>query len=596
MNSFQEKVSFIWGLADLLRGDYKQSNYGKVILPFTVLRRFDGIPISTGLNFADLAQHPDQLPRYLSGLPPELRDIFDHFHFAGEIGALQRCGLLSLLMNRFAEIDLRPESVSNHEMGYIFEELIRKFSEQSNETAGEHFTPREVIRLMVQLVLGNDAPHGKTLYDPACGTGGMLSTAEDYLRERSPAAQVEVYGQELNPESYAICKADALLRGHDARQIALGNSFVNDAFATHTFDYMLSNPPFGVEWKKVERQIRDEHIRLGFAGRFGAGLPRITDGSLLFLQHMLSKMKPEGTRMAVVFNGSPLFTGDAGSGESEIRRWIFENDWLEAVIALPDKLFYNTGLATYIWVLTNKKTPGRKGKVQLIDATSFGQRMRRSLGAKRNEIPAAHIESICELHLNGCDGPHSKVLNNADFGYRRIVIERPLRLRFQVTPVCIRAAQEKLGPAVAALLSRMDPHTVYRDQAGFDRALATVFERAGTKFGRSLARRIREVFAEQDDQAEIYRDVKGHPLADAELRDHDDVPLDEDVFSWFEREVLPHAPDAWIGGIEKQAGYAIPFTRYFFQPEPVRALPEIEREIQQLERETQLLLQQLGSA
>jgi len=596
VNSFQEKVSFIWGLADLLRGDYKQSDYGKVILPFTVLRRFDAIPNSAGLTFAALAQCPDQLPRYLSGLPPDIRDIFDHFRFAGEIATLQRCGLLSLLISRFCEIDLRAEFVSNHEMGYIFEELIRKFSEQSNETAGEHFTPREVIRLMVELVLGNDSPDGKTLYDPACGTGGMLSTAEEYVRERSPAGHLEIYGQELNPESYAICKADALLRGHDARQIALGNSFLNDAFASRTFDYMLSNPPFGVEWKKAERHIREEHESLGFSGRFGAGLPRITDGSLLFLQHMLSKMKPGGTRMAVVFNGSPLFTGDAGSGESEIRRWIFENDWLEAVIALPDKLFYNTGLATYIWVLTNNKTPARKGRVQLIDATGFGQRMRRSLGAKRNEIPAAHIESICETHHKCSDGPYSKVLNNADFGYRRIVIERPLRLRFQVTPVRIRAAQEKLDPVVAAVLSQMDPQTVYRDQAGFDGALASAFERAGIKFGRSLARRIREAFAEQDDQAEIYRDAKGRPLADAELRDHEAVPLDEDISRWFEREVSPHAPDAWIGGIEKQAGYTISFTRYFFQPEPVRSLPEIEREIQQLERETQSLFQQFGTA
>ncbi|MCU1275311.1 MAG: methyltransferase, partial [Bryobacterales bacterium] len=545
MNSFQEKVSFVWGLADLLRGDYKQSDYGKVILPFTVLRRFDAIPNSTGLNFADLARRPDQLQRYLSGLPPKIRDIFDHFRFAGEISTLQRSGLLSLLINRFCEIDLRPESVSNHEMGYIFEELIRKFSEQSNETAGEHFTPREVIRLMVQLVLGNDSPHGKTLYDPACGTGGMLSTAEEYVRERGPAAHLEVYGQELNAESYAICKADALLRGHDAGQIAFGNSFLNDAFASRTFDYMLSNPPFGVEWKKAERQIRDEHERLGFAGRFGAGLPRITDGSLLFLQHMLSKMKPGGTRMAVVFNGSPLFIGDAGSGESEIRRWIFENDWLEAVIALPDKLFYNTGLATYIWVLTNHKTPGRKGRVQLIDATGFSQRMRRSLGAKRNEIPAAQIESICEMHRNCSDGPQSKMLDNADFGYRRIVIERPLRLRFQVTPLRIRAAQQKLGPAVTGLLSQMDSQTIYRDQAAFDRVLASAFERAAIKLGRTLARRIREAFAEQDDEAEIYRDARGHPLADAELRDHEDVPLDEDVSTWFEREVLPHAPDAW---------------------------------------------------
>ena len=319
-------------------------------------------------------------------------------------------------------------------MGYIFEELIRKFSEQSNETAGEHFTPREVIHLMVRLLLGEDSGDGKTLYDPACGTGGMLSIADEFVHRRNPAARLQSYGQELNPESYAIAKADALLRGQEARNIALGNSFTNDAFAGQRFDYMLSNPPFGVEWKKVERQIRDESQRLGFAGRFGAGLPRVNDGSLLFLQHMLSKMKPEGSRIAVVFNGSPLFAGNAGSGESEIRRWIFENDWLEAVIALPDQLFYNTGLATYIWLLTNSKTAERKGKVQLINAVSFAEKMRRSLGAKRNQIPPVRMDQICAIHREFQDGPHSRILRNQEFGFRRITVERPLRLSFQAKP------------------------------------------------------------------------------------------------------------------------------------------------------------------
>ena len=290
MNRFSEKVSFIWSLADLLRGDYKQTEYGNVILPFTVLRRLGG-------TADDLA-----------ALPPEIRDIFGCFGFVAQIERLKRVGLLGLLLDRFREIDLSPQSVSNHEMGYIFEELIRKFSEQSNETAGEHFTPREVIRLMVELVFGDDSGADRTLYDPACGTGGMLSAAEEYLSERNPAARLEVYGQEMNPESYAICKADALVRGHGARQIALGNSFSNDAFAGRFFDYMLSNPPFGVEWRKSERAIREEHERQGFAGRFGAGLPRINDGSLLFLQHMLSKIKPEGSRIALVFNGSPVMS------------------------------------------------------------------------------------------------------------------------------------------------------------------------------------------------------------------------------------------------------------------------------------------------
>ena len=339
MNRFQEKVSFIWSLADLLRGDYRCSEYGGVILPFTVLRRLSGQPNASGIDFSGIARNPDLLPRYLEGFSPDVRNIFECFRFAEQAARLQGAGLLSRLLGRFYEIDLQPESVSNHEMGYIFEELIRKFSEQSGETAGEHFTPREVIQLMVRLVFGEDSGDGKSLYDPACGSGGMLSAAEEHLRTEHANSRLELYGQELNPESFAICKADALLRGHDAGNIVLGNSFLDDGFAGRRFDFVLSNPPFGVEWKKAERQIRDERERQGFAGRFGAGLPRVTDGSLLFLQHMLSKMKPEGTRLAVVFNGSPLFAGDAGSGESEIRRWIFENDWLEAIVALPHQLF-----------------------------------------------------------------------------------------------------------------------------------------------------------------------------------------------------------------------------------------------------------------
>ena len=516
MHGFQEKVNFIWGLADLLRGDYKQSEYGKVILPLTVLRRLDGIPNSTGLAFHDLAKRPDRLSRYLEGLSPEVRDIFECFHFADQIVRLKRSGLLPLLIGRFCEIDLRPESVSNHQMGYIFEDLIRKFSEQSNETAGEHFTPREVIRLMVRLAFGEDAGDRKTLYDPACGTGGMLSTADEYVRERNPASRLDCYGQELNPESYAICKADALVRGHKSGNVVLGNSFTNDGFAGRRFDYMLSNPPFGVEWKKVEGQIRRERERLGFAGRFGAGLPRVTDGSLLFLQHMISKMKPEGTRIAVVFNGSPLFTGDAGSGESEIRRWIFEKDWLEAVIALPDQLFYNTGLSTYIWLLTNRKTPARKGRVQLIDAVSFAEKMPRSLGAKRNEIPSARIDEICGIHRDFGDGRHSRVLRNEDFGHRRVIIERPLRLSFQAAPERVIALRAKLAPAALEALAHLHPAVVYRDQSTFDVALAEVFERFGLKLGRTLARRIREAISQQDDSAAIYRDAKGRPLADPE--------------------------------------------------------------------------------
>ncbi len=583
MSRFQEKVNFIWSIADLLRGDYTKSEYGKVILPFTVLRRLHALPDS-----------PSDLQDRLKKLPREVREIFECFRLRETIARLHKAGLLTMVLERFGEIDLDPASVSNHEMGYIFEELIRKFSEQSNETAGEHFTPREVVRLMVRIVLQEDSGAGKGFYDPACGTGGMLAVAEEYARERCADARLTIAGQELNAESYAICRADALLRGHDASCIALGNSFTHDGFAGRRFDYMLSNPPFGVDWKKIEKQVRTEHDRLGFKGRFGAGLPRVSDGSLLFLQHMLSKMKPEGTRIAVVFSGSPLFAGDAGTGESEIRRWIFENDWLEAIVALPDQLFYNTGLATYIWLLTNRKTPTRQGKVQLINATAFAGKMSRSLGAKRREIPPDQIDQICQLHRDFRESAHSKILRNQEFGHRRITLERPLRLRFQAAPEAIRAIQGKFAPVVIDALNHLDSQTVYREQSEFDTALKGAFARAGMKFGRTLARRIREALADQDDSAAIYRDSRGRPQPDPDLRDHEDVPLETDVPVWFEREVLAHAPDAWIASAEPRIGYDIPFARFFFEPEPVRPLGEIDHEIRDLEREAQALLQQLS--
>ena len=595
MNFFPEKVNFIWSIADLLRGDYKQSEYGRVILPLTLLRRLDALPHTSGVDFAKLAARPGDLPRYLKNLSAEVREIFDCFRFREEIARLHKAGLLEPVLRRFGEIDLAPASVSNHEMGYIFEELIRKFSEQSHDTAGEHFTPREVVQLMVRLVLQDDSGAGKTLYDPACGTGGMLSVAEEYACKQGQGARLDTFSQELNPESYAICKADALLRGNDGARIVLGNSFVNDGFAGSAFDYMLSNPPFGVDWRKVEKHVRAEHQRLGFKGRFGAGLPRVSDGSLLFLQHMLSKMKPEGSRIAVVFNGSPLFTGEAGTGESEIRRWIFENDWLEAVVALPDQLFYNTGLATYVWVLTNRKAPARQGKVQLINAVTFARRMRRSLGAKRNEIPPQQIEGICALHREFREVPHSRILRNQEFGYRRVIVERPLRLSFQAAPERVRSLGSTFSPDAIAALVHMDPAASYRDQAAFYAALSDAFANAGVKLGRTLARRLGEALAQPDDAAEIYRDAKGRPLPDPELRDCEDVPLDGDVVSWFNREVLPHAPDAWLAPAAPRTSYAVPFPRFFFAPEPVRPVADIDSEIRALERETQGLLRELSA-
>jgi len=591
VNRFQERVSFIWSIADLLRGDYKQSEYGQVILPLTLLRRLDILRHPGGLAFGKL-RVPGEVTRYVARFPAQIREIFECFCFAEQLARLHKAGLLELLLQRFGEIDLRPECVSNQEMGYIFEELIRKFSEQSGETAGEHFTPREVVRLMVQLVFDDGAATGQTLYDPACGTGGMLSAAEEYATERNPSARLEIHGQELNPESYAICKADALLRGHDAGHIAPGNSFLDDAFAGRRFDYMLSNPPFGVEWKKAEKQIRQEHERLGFKGRFGAGLPRVNDGSLLFLEHMLSKMKPDGTRMAVVFNGSPLFAGEAGSGESEIRKWIIENDWLEAIIGLPDQLFYNTGLSTYIWLLTNRKSPARAGKVQLINAASFSRKMRRSLGAKRNEVAPEQIEEIVAIHRQFSESRYSKIFHNEEFGYRRITVERPLRLSFQVSPERVASAGAKFQSAV----THVNPQAIYRDQPEFEKALAAAFHRAGLKLGRTLVRKLSEAFGRQDDEAGIYRDSSGRPIADPELRDCENVPLREDAAAWFKNAVTPHAPDAWIDDARTRIGYSIPFTRHFFEPAPQRPLEEIEQEILSLEDEVRGMIRNFKTA
>ena len=467
-------AAFIWSVADLLRGDYKQSEYGKVIMPLTVIRRLDCVleptkgavldrhkkmkgridnvdPVlcqvagqqfynTSQLTFTKLLDDPNQiaanLRAYLAGFSESARDIIEKFGFDTQIEKLAKANLLYQVVGKFAEVDLHPDTVSNLEMGYLYEELIRRFSELSNETAGEHFTPREVIKLMVNLLFIEDndvlATKGtvRTLFDPACGTGGMLSVAEDYLRHLNPDARLEVFGQELNEETYAICRSDMMLKGQDASHIAVGNSFSEDGHADRTFDYCLANPPFGVEWKKVEKEIKKEHEEQGFRGRFGAGLPRINDGSFLFLQHMIAKMKPVdegGSRIAIVFNGSPLFTGAAGSGESEIRRWIIENDWLEAVVALPDNLFYNTGISTYFWIVTNRKSKERRGKVQLIDAREYFVKMRKSLGEKRKEVSDDQITQITRLYADFTECDHVKIFPNEAFGYMRITVERPLR-------------------------------------------------------------------------------------------------------------------------------------------------------------------------
>ena len=564
--------SFIWAVADLLRGDYRQSDYGKVILPFTVLRRLDCVLDSTkpavlaelaakeklGVNPApflsritgrqffnaspldlkkllgDPTHVATNLFAYIQGFSPEVRDIFEHFEFQTQIERLSKAGLLYQVTEKFCQIDLHPDKVSNADMGTVFEELIRKFAELSNETAGEHFTPREVIRLMVNLLFVEDdevlAKPGvvRTLYDPTAGTGGMLSVAGEYLHEHNPKASLAVYGQELNPESYAICKADMLIKGQDVANIVFGNTLSDDGHPTKTFDYMLSNPPFGVEWKKVEREVRKEHQDKGFAGRFGPGLPRVSDGSMLFLLHLISKMRPAtegGSRFGIVLNGSPLFTGGAGSGESEIRRYVLENDLLEAIVGLPTDMFYNTGIATYVWILSNRKPAARKGKVQLIDASGMWQKMRKSLGSKRKELSDAHIDRITRLFghfeeasdhdADGSAKPISRIFDNEAFGYHTITVERPLR--------------------------------------GDDGKVVL-----GAK-GKQ----------------------KGKPQPDSALRDTENVPLTEDVGEYFKREVLPHAPDAWIDPDKTKLGYEIPFNRHFYVFKPPRPLGEIDAELKQ---------------
>lgn len=660
-------AAFIWAVADLLRGDYKQSEYGKVILPMVVLRRLDCVlepskakvlakaerlagqsdqvldPVlrqaageqfynTSQLTMTRLLDDPpniaDNLHAYLRAFSPGAKDVLEKFDLHTQVARLDRADLLYLVVSKFCEIDLHPDAVSNLEMGYLYEELIRRFSELSNETAGEHFTPREVIRLMVNLLFIEDddllTKPGvvKTLADPACGTGGMLSVAQDHLRELNPKARLEVFGQELNAETYAICRSDMMLKGQDASHIVHGNSFTEDGL-NGPYDYLLANPPFGVEWKKVEKAVRDEHESKGYAGRFGAGLPRINDGSFLFLQHMISKMKPVeqgGSRIAIVFNGSPLFTGAAGSGESEIRRWIIENDWLEAVVALPDQLFYNTGISTYFWIVTNRKSPARRGKVQLIDARDYWQKMRKSLGEKRKELSDAHIAEITKLYGAFEESERVKILPNEAFGFLRVTVERPLRLRWEITDHTLAAirAEKKLaklhGNVLDALVSGLTAHTGLHDT---DRkTLAKVVDPILRTAGLSgpQAKAVWDALAVRDPDAPVVTKRNGDPEPDPDLRDQENVPLPEGAFvAWeadvtgrlaspeyieaveqhLKTEVHPYVPDAWIDHSKTKIGYEIPLTRNFYKYVPPRPLAEIDAEIKQLEAEIQELLREV---
>jgi type I restriction enzyme M protein len=700
-----EIANFIWSICNLLRGPYRRNEYRKVILPLTVLRRFDCILAPTKaavlkehatlktkpeniirhklsqitghpfynlskLDLPRLLDDPNQLApnlnSYINGFSPNIRAIMERFDFGAQIARMTEKDLLYLVVKRFASIDLSPARADNVQMGYVFEELIRIGAEQSNEEAGEHFTPREVIRLMVNLLLSPEKDLArshvvKTIYDPACGTGGMLSVSERYITALNADAQPKVFGQDWNDEAWAVCKSDMLIKGEDADNIILGDTFTKDGFDRNTdgkkwtFDYMLANPPFGVEWKQQQRYIDQERDTLGFGGRFGAGTPRVNDGALLFLQHMLAKMRaPEdgGSRLAIVFNGSPLFTGDAGGGESEIRRWIIENDWLEAVVALPEQLFYNTGISTYLWVLTNRKEKARKGKIQLIDARAFWVQMEKSLGNKRRRIgdpsdektkkDPNHIGEITKIFGDFRDGDvrtfmeedpvtHkpiqrqrviSKVLDNEDFGYHKVTVERPLRQNFQASAERIvrlddeksfknLATSAKKEPAlrqqeieagqqrqeeIRALLSafaKTSGQKLFKDRREFLVALRDVDRAQGVRLSAAELKPVLAALGERDETAEICLDRDGQPEPDTDLRDTETVPLKESIDAYFKREVLPHVPDAWIDNTKTKVGYEIPLNRQFYRYEPPRPIEVIETDIKTLESQILDLLKEV---
>ena len=688
-----ELVNFIWGICNLLRGPYKRNEYRKVILPLTVLRRFDCILAPTKqkvleahrklkgksenivrsklcevtgtpfynlskLDFGTLLNDPNQLApnlnSYINAFSTNVRQIMERFDFGQHVLRMAEKNLLYEVVKAFAGVDLSPDPphpIDNMQMGYIFEELIRIGAEQSNEEAGEHFTPREVIKLMVNLLLSDEPDLAKshivkTIYDPACGTGGMLSSAEQFICDYNEHAKPMLYGQDWNDESYAICKSDMLIKGEDSENIKLGDTFANDGFPEERYDYMLANPPFGVSWKQQERFIQREHESLGYDGRFGAGLPRINDGALLFLQHMISKMrtvKKGGSRIGIVFNGSPLFTGGAGSGESEIRRWIIENDWLEAVVALPDQLFYNTGISTYLWILTNRKTKQRKGKVQLVDARQFWVPMRKSLGNKRHQVGDGEdgrpnqIAQITEIYgafkhndtrTVTVDGSEKqavvcKILDNEDFGFHKITVERPLRLNFQATRERAAriedesafknlatskkkseagrqqeiAAGRERQQAIRGMLERLADETagkLYQDRKEFLVALKRVDrDVTGVKLKAVELKAVLSALSERDEAAAPCTAPDGQPEPDAELRDTEVVPLKESIEEYFEREVKPHVPDAWIDESKTKDGYEIPLTRHFYQYTPPRPLEEIDAELKELETKIVAMLKKV---
>jgi type I restriction enzyme M protein len=650
MTDSRNHANLIWGIAELLRGDYRQSQYGDVILPLVLMRRLDQVLEPTrdtviskaaelagaGVDNPELAlqrtakqqffnRHPlrfhqllndpgniaDHLQAYIDGYSVLARQVVEKFEFDKQIDRLKSANLLYKVIARVCEVDLHPDRVSNTEMGTIFEELIRRFAEASNETAGEHFTPREVVRLMVNLLLDGDEEvlrepgTIRRVFDCACGTGGMLSETEAQIHRYNPGAVVRLYGQELNPQSYAICLADMLVKGQDASHIVYGNSLSEDGHRGERFHYCIANPPFGVDWTKVEESVRDEHADLGFDGRFGAGLPRKSDGQLLFLMHLLSKMRePEkdGSRIAIVHNGSPLFTGAAGSGESNIRRWILENDWLEAIVGLPEQIFYNTGIGSYVWLLSNRKKPERQGLVQLIDARTMWAKMRKSLGEKRRHLTDEQIAEITRLHGLMEDGEFSKLVPVEQFGYRTIVVDRPLRARWLIGEQTWAEVQEesplaRLGePLLTAVVDALAalPVRGFVGEAECREALRAVIVGAGlSKPPAPLLKALVARCLVRDPDADQVRDGKGRFVADADLRDTENVALSEDVDDYLAREVLPHVDDARVEDKEGKIGYEIPFTRVFYTYKPPRPSNEIKAELREREARIRQLLEEV---
>ncbi|CBJ39335.1 type I restriction-modification methylase M subunit, N-6 DNA Methylase [Ralstonia solanacearum CMR15] len=633
----QNLAADIWNIADTLRGDFRQSEFGRVILPFAVLRRLECVleptkrevlaqyetvkgssidldlllPATAKATFYNTSQFSlatlgststrANLEDYVSKFSSNARQVFEHFEFGKWLEKLEKANLLFLVAQKFSVFDLHPETISNHEMGLAFEHLIRKFAESANDTAGEFFTPRDVVRLVTTLVFAtdHDALTGdgviRTVYDCAAGTGGFLSTGIEQVNEWNPSARLIPYAQELNPETYAICVADKLIQGYDTKNIKLGNTLSTDQLRNERFDYCLANPPFGVKWEKVQKEVQAEHVNEGYGGRFGPGLPRVGDGSLLFLMHLLSKRKPvnansKGTRIGIVLSGSPLFNGGAASGESEIRRWILENDWLEAIVGLPTDLFYNTGIGTYIWVLSNNKTPERKNLVQLIDATGMHSPMQKSLGSKRKRLSEEQIADIARIQAAMSDNGVSKLFKTTDFGYRRITVERPLRMRFEATDARVANFNAVTGDAYAAALENI---------RGTFKSIAALLKSTGIKkLTKAHLKELTTAMGIKDPDAQPMKDEKGNVMADPDLREFENVPLGEDIYEYLDKEVLPHVPDAWIDESKKDekdgevgiVGYEINFNRYFYQYQPPRALADIDADLKAIEAEIAGLL------